>query len=675
MQRSIGELVQQAAGATSGARAWQAAADLSRHHRIQGSPGFREAALDLQRLLKGAGIRTRLLSYRADGGETSFWTRFLESAWSVREAWLDLLSSDGPAQRLADFAACATSLVQRSAPFHGEAQVVLPQGLGERPEDYADLDVLGKVVLTDGDVARVYRQAVAGRGAVGILYDGLRAAPPVRQPPDLPDARQYTSFWWGPDDTPRCFGFVLTPRQGQALRASLAQGQALRVRAHVASRLYKGAFHVLEAFLPGQGPDETVLVAHLCHPRPSANDNASGAAALLEAALALHRLLSEGVLPPLQRGIRFLWVPEMTGSYAYLATHEAEISQMVAGLNLDMVGESHEQCGSVFLIERPPDAAASWAPELLEWLRDDLLDPQARTFGLLGAPAFRHGVAGFSGGSDHYIFSDPTVGVPMPMLNQWPDRFYHTSLDTPDRVDPQMLGRAATLAAAYAAFIGTAEPAEVRWLGLETMARFRLRLTTAVQEGLTTALAAPAAEDLGHRWALLQRRLRYLEEVQVAALATLLRLEPALAQEVGAWQGEARAWCAQEGQRARAALAPHVAALGLPRLPPAPAADDPWEREAAGLAPRRLYRGPADHAWLQRALPAEAWGEFETLLEEHRPHAGALLSLSEYWADGDRTLQEVADQVEMESGMREVELLVRFYRLLAAAGLAELRRR
>ena len=42
----------------------------------------------------------------------------------------------------------------------------------------------------------------------------------------------------------------------------------------------------------------------------------------------------------------------------------------------------------------------------------------------------------YSGGSDHALWLDPGIGVPCPLLIQWPDRFYHSSLDGPGRCDP-----------------------------------------------------------------------------------------------------------------------------------------------------------------------------------------------------------------------------------------------
>ena len=146
----------------------------------------------------------------------------------------------------------------------------------------------------------------------------------------------------------------------------------------------------------------------------------------------------------------------MTGSYAYLARHEAEISQMIAGLNLDMVGADQSQTGSVMLLERPPDAASSFVPDLLEKLREELSHEAKTHTGMSSFPLYRYATTPFSGGSDHYIFSDPTVGVPMAMIIQWPDKFYHTSADTLEKVDPVSLARSGSLAAAYAYFVAQA---------------------------------------------------------------------------------------------------------------------------------------------------------------------------------------------------------------------------
>ncbi len=374
---------------------------------------------------------------------------------------------------------------------------------GENDDDYQGLDVAGKVVLTRGELRRVWELAVQQRGAVGILFDGMRPVPPVRPEGDLADARQYTSFWWQPGDV-HCFGFVLTPRQGQALRRLLKKGDSAGPRVGQGRQppvrwRAGGCFGAI----PGETDAEILVVAHLCHPQPSANDNASGAAAALEAARTLQALIAGGHLPPPRRTIRFLWLPEFTGTQAYLAGREAELDRLVAGLNLDMVGEDQSQTGSSWLIECPPASAASFAPDLLARLRDELpavkgaadVSPSHTDQG--GYPLYRCAEVPFSGGSDHAVLSDPSVGVPTPMLIQWPDRFYHTSADTPDRTDPNSLRRTGALAAAYAYWLAAAGDAEAAWLGHEMTARFKARLAQTAQQAVTAADTVDDASATG----------------------------------------------------------------------------------------------------------------------------------------------------------------------------------
>ena len=45
------------------------------------------------------------------------------------------------------------------------------------------------------------------------------------------------------------------------------------------------------------------------------------------------------------------------------------------------------------------------------------------------------------------MLTDSTVGIPAVMLNQSPDRFYHTSTDTIDKIDPRQMAYASRIAA------------------------------------------------------------------------------------------------------------------------------------------------------------------------------------------------------------------------------------
>ncbi len=632
----------------SGAAATHSVAEIARYHRIQASPGYRRAAEWVHERLAQAGLDVRILSYPADPAAAN-WSDCGFQEWEGRAATLHLIEPAAEARKLADMRDITLHLIPRSLSFDGEAEVVVLDK-GEKPAEYEGRDVRGKVVLARGQVQRVHDLAVARRGAVGVIYDGMTESDPVRPFWSLADAVQYTSFWWQ-GRTPQGFGFALTPRQGERLRR-LASEHTLRVRAHVDARLYNGAFEVVEATIPGATDEEIVLVAHLCHPQPSANDNASGAAALLEIARALQSLISRGELARPKRTLRFLWVPEMTGSFAYLASHADRIPRMVAGLNLDMVGQDQEQCGSSLLLESPPGALANFTAVLLSALRERLLSEVKGLGNSGGYPLFRTADVPFGAGSDHYIFSDPTVGVPMPMLIQWPDRFYHTSADTPDRTDPRMMERVGLLAAAYACWLAQAGEKEAHWLAHEMSAHFR-REAIAVAQGAVTRADEEGAEGREG----LRELVEYHIARQQAALQTVRRLAAVDVQPIAARD---------------AAFARAEAASAAELLPDVPLPLPP-EVEGANLIPVRRFRGPTQYGDSVGRLDEAGRDRWWDLQQRIGKVSFNLPVLAEYWADGRRTIAEIAALVRQETGHEATALLTEYFSNLADLGLLEVR--
>ncbi len=59
----------------------------------------------------------------------------------------------------------------------------------------------------------------------------------------------------------------------------------------------------------------------------------------------------------------------------------------------------------------------------------------------------------FSSGSDHQVFAEGSWRIPTIYMNDWPDRYIHTSKDTADKIDPTKLKRAAFIGAASAYFL------------------------------------------------------------------------------------------------------------------------------------------------------------------------------------------------------------------------------
>jgi aminopeptidase YwaD len=634
---------------------------ISQYHRIQASPGFRAAATYVADQTARAGLRVSMRRYPADGRH-AFWMApgFME--WSCESAMLVLLDPAGNSREtLCDFSAVPTSVIQRSIPVEGEFEVVAPGGEGgAEAAGYAAMDVAGRLVLTDQPVSKVHLGAVQQHGAAGILFDGMGLG--GRSDLDLPDARQYTSFWWAGESAPDGWGFVLSPRQGRRLRRLLSEGQTVRVQATIHSRFDRGSFEVVEALIPGQEQpeQEILLVSHLCHPQPGANDNASGAAALIETAGTLARLIADGALPAPRRGIRFLWVPEMTGTYAWCAEHEEDLrrGRWIAGLNLDMVGADQCQTGSTWELVGLPEASASFADHLLAWLRMPLLDGQ------------RHRESGFGAGSDHYILSDPTVGVPTPMLSQWPDRFYHSSADTPDRVSPESLGLSGALAAAYAWWLAGAGPAEARWLGHWMVTRFADRAGRDAAESAERLQMARTGSDAARILAEHGRRSEFRRERMLAALDTLRGLDPHIDPELAALRASVDAASSAEGGWLEA----QARALPLAEAPAWTASKAEWQAEAARLVPRRLMPGPVDAVMALQAQGGQLLPDYWALAPSGQA-AGAFhdrTALGQYWVDGRRSIAEITELVSLEAGSPADDLLLRYFKLLAQAGLLEL---
>ena len=637
----LAHLLAAVADRVDGGRTLAAVRALARHHRIQASPGYDAAAAWLEGELRAARLTVEVERVAADG-RTRHLGFPMPEGWECTRAHAELHGAHG-AEPLADFAAAPLSLVQRSAPAAGRFPLVAVDG-GTRAADYAGVDVRGRVVLTRGAVQRVHELAVVERGAAGLLAWGRRLLPPVRTEAMDRDALAYTSFWWA-GEAPRGWGFVASPARGEALRARLAAGEAVTLAAHVDSRRFPTTIPLVTATLPGPLPGEVLLTAHLCHPQPGANDNASGAAAALEAARALAALAAAGALPAARRTLRVLWMPEFTGTYAWLGRDPARAARTVAALNLDMVGEDQEACGSTLRLEQAPHFLGSFADELL--LR--ALEADRARAPRTPAP-LRAAEVPYSGGSDHAVWLDPAAGVPCPLLIQWPDRYYHSDLDRPERCDPESLALAARLAATYAGFLAGAGADELAWLVGVTARGARRRLLAAL--GQPDPRRAAAAERLrGQRALASLARLAHGVPPGHALAGALSRALPDAADELeGFHEGE---------------IVPALAAA--PPLPP-PAPDDrrPARRPGGLLAPMR-WLAPG---W-ERLSPAarEDWLEFEAAL----PGGATTGDLAWFACDGRRSVGEIAALVAAEQPGVDAAHVAGLFERTAALGLSDWR--
>jgi len=464
----------------SGSDAKLFVAQISGFHRIQGSTMFHEAAEYVKNQLQALGFRDAKVEQFPADGKSKYWTYVSPMGWEVKSAKLWLLEPEE--QLLATYEDIPQSLhaFSNCTPSEGIVAELVDVDRGTRSEDYKGKKVKGRFVLATGRARAVHEQAVYKYGAAGVITDSVTLEMPwVRESLDVPDAHAYQAIWPTAKELSKVrFGFSLSKRQGNALRAHLRSGKTVRLKASVDARLFPFFEDVITATIKGNNKpsDEVVLVAHLCHPKPSANDNASGSGLLLEIARTIKSLINSGKIPQPSRTIRFMWVPETRGTVAYLSSHKDSAKKIVAGINLDMVGQNQELCRSTLNLDRTPDSLPSYLNDFVFGLIEQTVrefDHQTR-WGL--SSTFRYRTTTFSGGSDHAEFTEATSRVPCVMLLQWPDLYYHTSMDTIDKVDEASLKRVGWITTVAALTLANAGVEEAFFFAHQTASKGAARL-------------------------------------------------------------------------------------------------------------------------------------------------------------------------------------------------------
>ncbi|MDU9037059.1 DUF4910 domain-containing protein [Pseudomonas corrugata] len=174
---------------------------------------------------------------------------------------------------------------------------------------------------------------------------------------------------------------------------------------------------------------EIWLCAHLCHPRPGANDNASGIAAMLEIIKRLETLPKSSLenIPT----VKIIISPEFTGMAQYLKKAKRLPSLVI---NIDTIGGNQIAAGKNLTLELPPS-----------FIRSQLLDRFVEHIksAIHATPEFDLSISYFKGYSDHALFAANCFEVPAVMLAQENDIFNHTDQDTVDKLDFSRIKRVA----------------------------------------------------------------------------------------------------------------------------------------------------------------------------------------------------------------------------------------
>ncbi|MCJ7561838.1 MAG: DUF4910 domain-containing protein, partial [Thermoplasmata archaeon] len=656
---------------------------LTAFHRIQASVMYHDAVEYVKDEITRIGLDDISVERFVADGKRRYWTHGTTLGWSVNDAELRLVE---PEERIiARFRDIPQSLHTYSnrTPEGGVTARLIDVGAGTSNKDYKGKQVKDKIVLATGRAKLVHEHAVVKRGAAGVITDSLTYEfSKFRENVDIPDAHAYQGIWPNATNKNKIrFGFSISKRQGNELRKYLRSGKIVRMHAEVDAKLMPGKYEILTASIKGsEKPDEEILlVSHLCHPKPGANDNASGCGLLMEIARTLMALIMSGKMKRPVRTIRFMWLPETVGSVALLSTHPEIRERLLAGINLDMVGENQELCGSTLCLDCTPDSIPSYLNDLVfSAMRraNDAYDDRVK-LGMISN--FRYARTPYTGGSDHSEFGESTTGVPCVSVTQWPDKFYHTSMDTMDKVSEDSLRRVGFVAALSVLTVANAGERTAMELAADTCTEGVKRVTDRVRNAsgeLFAKIEEPKqTKKAGEELARLNRHhrmsIRRITSREASAIRSVSRLcdSESLRDFVDEQVNDIEA----HGERESLRLEHIIDTISADKNVMIPKAlkETKAEAEARVIIPKRLFKGTIDPDYMSDELGEDFqwYHEIESSDRDFSRKAYDMVNL----IDGKRSVQEIMDIVSAEFGPTSHEHALRFMSDLKKIGLVSYR--
>jgi len=456
------EIMDNIIGEASGETSFNHILEMSSYNRNRPTEEYATTLLEAEYVYK------KLIEYGLEGAK-------IERFNSSRQTWDgirgELWEISPGKKKLADYDDLRAMLASGSNNADVEAELIwVEEG---READFEGKDVNGKIVVTSGSPGGVHGIAV-GNGALGVIsfYSPRPLVDPVQIPWSGIRSRRGSR---GGEASENKFGFLLPPREGHILRDRLVRGETIKVHAIVETQMVDLDLQVPTCVIPGtdKDADEVIFSAHLFegYTKQGSNDNISGSAVILEVARMLKTMIDDGRLAPPARSIRFIWVPEFSGTIPWVKAHKDIMEKTLCNLNLDMVGLWLSKSQSFFNLERTTYGNAHYVNDVVEnYFRyvgetnrvSLVLSGRSGYLNRIVAPSgtdepFYYAIEHHYGASDHEVFNDWGVGVPGIMLITWPDNYYHTSEDRADKCDPTQLKRTCVISAASAYTIASAD--------------------------------------------------------------------------------------------------------------------------------------------------------------------------------------------------------------------------
>jgi hypothetical protein len=493
-------------------------------------------------------------------------------------------------------------------------------------------------------------------------------------------------------------GLTVSWRQWTQLMEDVQKGRELVVHARARVEEYPDRFETVYAWIPGTEPEAkgVVFTAHLFegYLKRGTNDNLGGPAIQLEILRALTHLMESGHLPRPRRSMHFIWPQEISGTYEFLRRNPDLVEALAININMDMVSEGLRKNNSVFTMSETPPRLASFydglAHDVLSyvWRTNDIVylpdSPRGRAGGqYLPRPmvekngsrdAFRFFIHEATGGSDHIVFNNPSVGVPGIEFFTWPDQWYHADKDLPENADPTEMRRVAFIGAATAWASANLTDAMLPDL-LESVSSFgHARLA---ERGLPRALAAldqppgrrASEEALGRALNVVSSAVAREKDALLSVHEVHSGSETArerVAAEVAKWEafGESLELFVR-----KAASANRAEPVSRPEPTDA-------ERKHEGVIPRLAPEVKGKVFYLSAWEPANRWfAEHPGVLSELGVSDRAGRAILD-WVDGERSVATIRDRVAAWTSYDlTVEQVADYLEILEEVGWIEMERR
>lgn len=398
------------------------------------------------RLREGGIADVEVIPWRTDEEHGTGRCRMTDT-WEVRRGELSVVGPDDTVEKIADYRENPWHLILKSphTPEGGVTAEVVCVNSVEELGAMSNAAVRGRIVLTNTRCRAIMRTVLA-KGGIGIVSDH-----PV---PDLPDAvgwRKFGMLGWPMDEPKRCWGFSISANQGERLRNLAAEHPPLRLHATIEGRVDSEHVYSVTGRIPGTADAEILCNGHL--QEPGVVDNASGCAVLVTAMTALNRLIREGTLAPMRKGLRILLGYEWTGSLTFFDRRPEITDRLRFGLCIDSIGAKHEIDKGKCVAMNPPMNA-----HCTDVFTVDLLERLQKRYDAAGV----WNLIPFSGGTDCRQ-ADPSYNIPtVTMMALGGYLGYHSSGDTPEILDPRMLKLHAVFAATFLYHLATADTEDAR---------------------------------------------------------------------------------------------------------------------------------------------------------------------------------------------------------------------